>query len=149
MVRIVQHVLFGVVVAVGLPAGWGPSGAGKGAEAVTPGPAGTAPSGVAPPSGTVAAPSRAEALPAGSCTGGPLKITSSPLSPTDGCDATFYCPGARTVLVRCDGENDGTGTSLCDCEENGRRASVSGTVPGEAPDSCLAAAERCLAALGP
>jgi hypothetical protein len=87
--------------------------------------------------------------PAGSCTVGSLTVTATELSPHDQCNATFYCPGARTVLVSCDGENDGTKTSLCSCGEGGKRASVSGTVPGEGPDSCLAAADRCLVALGP
>jgi hypothetical protein len=128
-------------------------GAGKGTGPAAPASASTegAPSveGESPPrSDTVGAPSDSSPTPTGACTGGPLKVTRSELSPRDRCDATFYCPGARTILVTCDGENDGTGTSLCDCEENGRRASVGGAVPGEAPDSCLAAANPCLAALG-
>jgi hypothetical protein len=53
------------------------------------------------------------------------------------------------VLVSCDGENDAARTSLCECEEGGKRASLSEAVPGEAPDSCLAAVDRCLAVLGP
>jgi hypothetical protein len=89
-----------------------------------------------------------ETAPAGSCTVSSLETMATRESRNDQCRGTFFCPGARTVLVTCDGENDGTNTSLCDCEERGKRASVSGTVPGEAPESCLAAADRCLAALG-
>lgn len=83
-----------------------------------------------------------------SCTVSSLETIPTKESRNDQCRGTFFCPGARTVLVTCDGENDGTNTSLCDCEERGKRASLSSTVPGEAPDSCLAAADRCLAALG-
>jgi hypothetical protein len=94
--------------------------------------------------------SRSEpAAPSGTCTVGSLSVSATDESSHDRCHATFYCPGARTVLVACDGENDGTATSLCECEEHGKRASVAGTVPGEGPDSCLAAADRCLTALGP
>ncbi len=137
MVRSMRWVLCGMVAAALVTSCAGQSGPSKGAEPVTSG----APSGEPPRSGDAPAP-------AGSCTGGPLEITPSEKSATDRCDATFYCPGARTILVTCDGENDGTGTSLCDCEERGKRASVNGTVPGEAPDSCIAAAGRCLLALG-
>lgn len=90
----------------------------------------------------------AEAAPPSSCTVSSLETVPTKESRNDQCRGTFFCPGARTVLVTCDGENDGTNTSLCDCEERGKRASLGGTVPGEAPDSCLAAADRCLAALG-
>jgi hypothetical protein len=127
-------------------------GAGKGADPAAPAGASTEESAAleseSPPrSDATATPSDAGLAATGPCTGGPLETTPSPESPNDRCDATFYCPGARTILVTCDGENDGTGTSLCDCEENGKRASVNGTVSGEAPDSCIAAAERCAAAL--
>jgi hypothetical protein len=80
---------------------------------------------------------------------GALTVSATAESSHDVCHATFYCPGARTVLVVCDGENDGTNTSLCECEERGKRASFSTPIPGEGPDSCLAAGDRCLAALGP
>jgi hypothetical protein len=89
-----------------------------------------------------------EPVPSGACTVSSLETTPTKLSRNDQCRGTFFCPGARTILVTCDGENDGTTTSLCDCEERGKRASLSDTVPGEAPDSCLAAADRCLKALG-
>jgi hypothetical protein len=89
-----------------------------------------------------------EPVPSGTCTVSSLETVPTKESRNDQCRGTFFCPGARTVLVTCDGENDGTNTSLCSCEERGKRASVSGTVPGEAPDSCLAAADRCLVALG-
>jgi hypothetical protein len=97
---------------------------------------------VAPPS----VPS--EPVPSGACTVSSLETTPTKESRNDQCRGTFFCPGARTIQVTCDGENDGTKTSLCSCEERGKRASVSGTVPGEAPDSCLAAADRCLTARG-
>jgi hypothetical protein len=90
----------------------------------------------------------AEPAAPGSCTVGKLETIPTELSRTDHCRGTFYCPGARTILVGCDGENDGTNTSLCECEERGKRASPSKPVPGEAPDSCIAAADLCLAALG-
>jgi hypothetical protein len=74
-------------------------------------------------------------------------VKASEHSSHDGCDATFFCPGARTIQVSCDGENDGTMTSLCDCQEGERRAAPSAPVPGEAPDSCLAGVDYCLQAL--
>jgi hypothetical protein len=116
--------------------------------------------GLAPPSTTSSPSAAAEAppppaprseaaVPTGNCTVGELTVSATDQSAHDVCRANFHCPGARTVLVTCDGENDGTTTSLCECEERGKRASVSGTVPGEGPDSCLAAGDRCLVALGP
>jgi hypothetical protein len=148
MVRRVRRLLRGMVSAVVLASC---AGQGTTRTAAEPGAASAAPStsGGAAPSGSGAAPVSADAAPDGSCTEGSVVVKPSPESRTDGCNATFYCPGARTILVTCDGENDGTGTSLCDCEERGQRASVNGTVPGEAPDSCRAAAERCLRALPP
>ena len=111
-------------------------------------------SGGSSPSTSAAAPpppvARSEpAAPSGACTVRALTVSATEESSHDVCNATFYCPGARTVLVVCDGENDGTNTSLCECEERGKRASFSKPIPGEGPDSCLAAGDRCLAALGP
>lgn len=124
------------------------SSPGKGAEPPAAGPTSSAPAASPLPEAAPPPASGPEAAPAaGSCTVGSLAVTATELSSHDICNATFYCPGARTVLVSCDAENDGTKTSLCECEERGKRASVSGAVPGEAPDACLAAADRCLVAL--
>jgi hypothetical protein len=97
--------------------------------------------------GAYATAGSAGATQVGSCTLVSMTIVPTNLSPTDGCEATFACDGPRAIEVTCDGENDGTNTSLCDCREGRKTAAVNGTVPGEAPDSCLAGAQRCLTAL--
>ena len=68
------------------------------------------------------------------------------LSPTDRCRASFDCDDGREVSVSCDGENDGTDTSLCECELDGRTRPLPNPIRGEAPFSCERALELCLAA---
>lgn len=68
----------------------------------------------------------------------------SDASKTDACDLVLRCGRAQTV-VTCDGENDGTGTSLCQCSRNGADVPLPQNVyPGEAPQSCVAAAQQCV-----
>jgi hypothetical protein len=67
--------------------------------------------------------------------------------PVDGCKLTLDCaPGKLSVV--CDGEEDGTGSSLCDCYVNGNplRISKPSVWPGEGADTCHAAAAVCLKA---
>jgi hypothetical protein len=76
-------------------------------------------------------------------------IEPNELSSTDGCKLELSC-GSEKLLTECDGENDGTNTSLCTCRRNGaesRRVS-SKPIQGEAPESCLRTAEKCLTAVG-
>jgi hypothetical protein len=71
-------------------------------------------------------------------------IKPSELSSIDGCKLELTC-GNEKLVTECDGENDGTNTSLCDCKINGKEARhVSNPVRGEAPEACLRAAEKCL-----
>lgn len=68
----------------------------------------------------------------------------SELSKTDACDLVMRCGRVQTV-VTCDGENDGTGSSLCECTRNGTAVQLASNVfAGEAPQSCLAAAQQCV-----
>ena len=58
----------------------------------------------------------------------------SDLHPADRCDAEYVCNGV-TLLIHCDGENDGTGTSICEmCGE---------LVQGEGIPACRDAITRC------
>ena len=68
----------------------------------------------------------------------------SELSPRDGCELRLRC-GNTAVQTQCDGENDGTNTSLCECERDGVRDAhvLKDLYQGEGPDSCLAAAVHC------
>ena len=70
----------------------------------------------------------------------------SELSARDGCELRLRC-GKTAVRTECDGENDGTNTSLCDCERDGVRDQhvLKDLYQGEGPDSCLAAAVHCKA----
>jgi hypothetical protein len=69
------------------------------------------------------------------------------LSPTDGCEGTFRCTTGTIIVTTCDGENDGSGTSLCACVADGEPIPIEDLTPGEAPDSCYASLGRCFAAL--
>ncbi len=63
----------------------------------------------------------------------------------DGCKLDLQCqPGKLTV--GCDGEEDGTGTSLCDCYIDGRTLRLPKSDPwvGEGATTCHAAAALCL-----
>ena len=71
----------------------------------------------------------------------PVVVTPSDLSPTDGCEATYTC-NAGTMVVTCDGENDGTNTSLCSCHLNGQ-SRYGGLVGGEGVDACLNGLLNC------
>jgi hypothetical protein len=65
----------------------------------------------------------------------------------DGCQLELACqPGKLTVT--CDGEEDGTGTSLCECYRDGQtvRLPRSEPWPGEGAETCHAAAALCLQA---
>jgi hypothetical protein len=75
-------------------------------------------------------------------------IEPSELSSTDGCKLELSCNNEK-LLAECDGENDGTNTSLCTCRRNGveSRSVSSNPIQGEAPESCLRAAEKCLTIL--
>ncbi|NUP13423.1 MAG: hypothetical protein HOW73_45880 [Polyangiaceae bacterium] len=65
-------------------------------------------------------------------------------SPTDGCAGTYQCDGGVVLLVECDGENDGTYTSLCTCDVNGSWHD-GGLVEGEGEPACLAGFANCTA----
>jgi len=65
------------------------------------------------------------------------------VSLTDGCKLGLRCDG-RDLWVECDGENDGTNTSLCECWRDGQQQRISGSpYAGEGPDACFAAAAAC------
>jgi hypothetical protein len=66
------------------------------------------------------------------------------LTPTDQCTIPFTCDAGLHVEVKCDGENDGTFTSLCSCYIDGKHVALDGLFAGEAPDSCHAAVGQCL-----
>jgi hypothetical protein len=71
-------------------------------------------------------------------------LKASELSARDGCALSLGC-GSTKVEVTCDGENDDTNTSLCDCYRDGvpDKHALKDLYEGEAPDSCLAAAVQC------
>jgi hypothetical protein len=73
-----------------------------------------------------------------------IRVSASQLSARDGCAMRLRC-GTTKVETWCDGENDGTGTSLCECARDGVRDDhrLQNPYQGEAPDACLAAAVRC------
>lgn len=80
------------------------------------------------------------------CRASDVVITPAIGAPNDGCRAHFAC-GADALDVACDGENDGTGTSLCTCHRNGYEVRSIGSLwKGEGIDTCTLAAERCLGA---
>jgi hypothetical protein len=65
----------------------------------------------------------------------------------DGCKLELACqPGKLTVT--CDGEQDGTGTSLCECYRDGLTVRLPRSDPwaGEGARTCYAAAALCLRA---
>jgi hypothetical protein len=65
-------------------------------------------------------------------------------SPTDGCDATYACDDGVELVVRCDGENDGSGTSLCSCAIGTDTRDAGAPVDGEGAEACLAALDACV-----
>jgi hypothetical protein len=68
----------------------------------------------------------------------------SDFSPTDGCGASYECDDSLSFSVHCDGENDGTFTSLCACSDGTTHWNIPDVIQGEAPDSCNNAAALCL-----
>jgi len=74
-----------------------------------------------------------------------LVVIPSELSPTDGCEATYVCDGDAVLFVECDGENDGTNTSLCSCNVGSKSANWKdgGLVAGEGEEACLAGYANC------
>lgn len=64
----------------------------------------------------------------------------------DQCEATFDCGDQGLLEVLCDGENDGTNTSLCECTRDGVPvdAVYQGLYPGEDASTCVAASVDCL-----
>lgn len=71
--------------------------------------------------------------------------TQADLSPTDQCIAVYTCSG-KELEVSCDGENDGTNTSLCDCRSGELRWYAPGLIQGEAPGSCNSGMVACFGA---
>jgi hypothetical protein len=67
------------------------------------------------------------------------------VSPVDGCKLELTCQVGK-LTVTCDGEQDGTGTSLCDCYLDGQtlRLPESDPWPGEGAQTCHNAAPLCL-----
>jgi hypothetical protein len=72
-----------------------------------------------------------------------IKVFPSELSQTDRCVAVHACESGVTLTVDCDGENDGTNTSLCNCIVDGKNRSPDHVITGEAPESCHAALPIC------
>jgi hypothetical protein len=60
----------------------------------------------------------------------------------EGCTLRASC-GMATLVVQCDAENDGTGTSLCDCTSSGSRVG-SPHVDGIGIIACANALRRCM-----
>jgi hypothetical protein len=92
-----------------------------------------------------------ETIPAaevGRCSLTQIATTASENSPSDGCGATYACEAGAEVLIVCDGENDGTNTSLCSCATGSKTVDSGGVIDGEAPESCNNALLPCLRALG-
>ena len=64
----------------------------------------------------------------------------------DQCAANYTCADGHTYVLECDGENDGTGTSLCTCYVDGQyqREASEPVFPGEGAAACSAAADLCI-----
>ncbi|HYJ08888.1 MAG TPA: hypothetical protein VEX18_07755, partial [Polyangiaceae bacterium] len=82
----------------------------------------------------------------GSCSLREGEVRASELSPGDFCESTFACDDGKHVQVECDGENDGTHTSMCACKIDGRAVPLGKLIAGEGPTSCDNALVKCLAA---
>lgn len=77
-----------------------------------------------------------------------LRTRPSALSRTDACELVLRCGGVQSV-VTCDGNNDGTEASSCQCVRKGTPVPLPQSVyAGEAPQSCLAAAQHCVEQVG-
>lgn len=70
--------------------------------------------------------------------------TASGVSATDWCGASYECEDDLSFRVECDGENDGTFTSLCSCTRGSTHWSIPNVVQGEGPESCNNATMQCL-----
>lgn len=81
----------------------------------------------------------------GQCSQKTVRLDGSEHSRTDSCQVSFSCDDGQQLSITCDGENDGTNTSLCECQFGDRPWSLSAPVRGEAPLSCEHAVEPCLA----
>ncbi len=73
-----------------------------------------------------------------------INVSPTHLSPTDGCEWQLTCDGNIQLTVECDGENDGTNTSLCTCHIDGDTTKDAGLVQGEGVEACLNAYINCL-----
>jgi hypothetical protein len=71
-------------------------------------------------------------------------VVTPDVTPTDGCVANYECDDGLSLVVQCDGENDGTDTSLCSCHSDTNNWYPDELFAGEGPESCLGAALRCL-----
>lgn len=59
------------------------------------------------------------------------------------CEAVYECEGSGLVEVQCDGEEDGTNTSLCTCRVGSESLRIEGLFPSEGPLACKHGAARC------
>jgi hypothetical protein len=125
-------------------------------------PASSGASGVSVPTGTVEDRDAASATPSDVAVGGDpvivdvrdggfevpagcdLVSSGSSGSPADRCSAGYDCEGRISLRVECDGENDGTFTSLCTCMYERTRWDIPNVVQGEGPESCNNATMQCL-----
>jgi hypothetical protein len=78
----------------------------------------------------------------------PLQVvprTRESANQVDGCKLELTCRAGK-LTVDCDGEQDGTGTSLCDCYLDGRPIRLPKRDPwaGEGANVCHSAAALCL-----
>lgn len=76
------------------------------------------------------------------CTARYVSVSPSELSPSDGCTLGLTCAG-REFWLECDGENDGTNTSLCQCWRDRQEQRIGDLFPGDGPDACFSAAAEC------
>jgi hypothetical protein len=82
----------------------------------------------------------------------PLQViprTRESVSQIDGCKLELTCHAGK-LTVSCDGEQDGTGTSLCDCyvDDQTLRLPKSDPWPGGGANTCYAAAALSRARVG-
>jgi hypothetical protein len=80
---------------------------------------------------------------AANCTLEELTVTPGNGGPTDQCNAIYTCDNGVVVTVECDGENDGTYTSLCSCQIGSTWAD-GGLVEGEGEAACPAGFANCM-----
>ena len=73
-----------------------------------------------------------------------INVSPTHHSPTDGCEWQLTSDGNIQLTVECDGENDGTNTSLCTCHIDGDTTKDAGLVQGEGVEACLNAYINCL-----